>query len=405
MEKQCLILSIAICLLSMLSCLNNENSNAKFETSSTPTNNYVDSINYALEHEFGNGHLPGFAVSIFTKDSIYYMNGYGYSDVEQEKPFDEHTIMGIASISKTFVGVTLMKAIENEIVSLDDPINDILPFEIKNPNHPATPITLKHLATHTSSINDDPNYNKAYIFSETLDQDKFQSAWKDHINVYNTNEAMPMNNFLKKVFVDWQTKENFYDYKPGTQYEYSNIGAALLAYCLELKMGKEFNNISQELIFKPLNMTDTQWNVNGTNKQDLAIYYNESYNLVPNYFVITYPDGGIHTTVVDLTKYMQDIMYGHGGNGKILKPDSYATMMTNQIPELDTATGVIWDLDIDCCIGHGGNDFGIATLAYFDPKSGIGKILFTNLSIEKEEQNDQFYTIFNKMFAYDNMIQ
>jgi hypothetical protein len=52
-------------------------------------------------------------------------------------------------------------------------------------------------------------------------------------------------------------------------------------------------------------------------------------------------------------------------------------------------------------IGHAGNDFGTATLMYFSPKTGIGRILFTNISIETEEQENAFYEIYNKLFEYD----
>jgi len=55
----------------------------------------------------------------------------------------------------------------------------------------------------------------------------------------------------------------------------------------------------------------------------------------------------------------------------------------------------------DDLIGHAGNDFGTSTVAYFSPSTGIGRILFSNISIEKEEQADTFYGIYNLLFEYD----
>ena len=65
------------------------------------------------------------------------------------------TIHVIASISKTFVGIAIMKLVESGKLKLDDPINDYLPFEIRSPHYPEVDITIRHLVTHTSSLNDE----------------------------------------------------------------------------------------------------------------------------------------------------------------------------------------------------------------------------------------------------------
>ena len=60
--------------------------------------------------------------------------------------------------------------------------------------------------------------------------------------------------------------------------------------------------------------------------------------------------------------------------------------------------GLGWDLSISCCVGHGGNDFGVATVMYFEPRTGLGRIIFTNISIESDEVDDLFYGIMNLLF-------
>jgi len=401
-ENIVLVIILSVCLGSCVSTTL-QNNITQIETN-IKTSSYVDSLNHAMEGEYEKGNLPGFTTSVFTSDSIYFTKGYGFSNAETEQLYTEHTIQGIASISKTLLSIVLMKAVERGIVSLDDEINTILPFPVSNPSHEDTQITLWHLATHTSSISDDGNYDKAYIFSKPLVKDEFPEAWHEHIKKYNKNQPIQMTVFLEKVFSEWKTEENFLPAKPGSKYEYSNIAAGLLGYCLELKIGKDYKELTKEWILDPLQMKNSGWDRKQLNQENHIIYYNESYNPVPNYEVITYPDGGLYSTAYDITIFLQDMIAGYQGKGKLLKPSSYATMMKNQIPSLDTATGIIWDLDISCCIGHGGNDFGTATLAYFVPESGIGKVLFTNITTETEDIIDQFYGIFNKMFTYDGMI-
>ncbi len=217
-----------------------------------------------------------------------------------------------------------------------------------------------------------------------------------------------METFLEQLFHadgTWNTEQNFTTEKPGTSYEYSNIGAALLAYCIQLSMGEDYRELTQKWILDPLHMDRSGWSASTVDQYNHIAYYNEIYNPVPSYSCITYPDGGLYSTVHDLTIFMQEMMKGYQGKSKLLTKASFREMMSNQIPDTGTATGLIWDLDIDCCIGHGGNDFGLATLMYFNPDSGIGKILFTNISLEKEEIEDQFYSIFNALFKYDSDIE
>ncbi len=56
--------------------------------------------------------LPGFGVAIVDKDGILFSKGYGYADIESKKLYSKHTIQNIGSVSKTFIGVALMKAVE-----------------------------------------------------------------------------------------------------------------------------------------------------------------------------------------------------------------------------------------------------------------------------------------------------
>ncbi len=59
----------------------------------------------------------------------------------------------IASISKTITATAVMQLWEQGLFELDDDVNDYLPFNVRNPNHPDVPITFRMLLTHTSSIN------------------------------------------------------------------------------------------------------------------------------------------------------------------------------------------------------------------------------------------------------------
>ena len=63
--------------------------------------------------------------------------------------------MNIASISKTFIGVSMMNAVERGLLNLDDDINKHLSFKVKNPYRPNKKIMVRHLLGHRSSIIDE----------------------------------------------------------------------------------------------------------------------------------------------------------------------------------------------------------------------------------------------------------
>ena len=97
----------------------------------------------------GRGHLPGFGVSIVTSGGVLFQKGYGYADIETKIPYTKETLQNIGSISKTFIGISLMQLVEENRIRLEDDINRYLPFKVVNPHFPTEPILIRHLArTH-----------------------------------------------------------------------------------------------------------------------------------------------------------------------------------------------------------------------------------------------------------------
>lgn len=81
--------------------------------------NVIDSLTIQLQEIQDKNILPGFAVSIFTKDKILYQKGFGYSNLKFRKPYSVKNVQIIASITKTFIGVALMKTVEDGKLDLD----------------------------------------------------------------------------------------------------------------------------------------------------------------------------------------------------------------------------------------------------------------------------------------------
>jgi CubicO group peptidase (beta-lactamase class C family) len=117
--------------------------------SSIDAQNYTDSLDLNLTELYKKSNLPGFSLSIVDNNNILYQKCFGFANKETQIPYSNKTIQPIASISKTFIAVSVMKAIEMGYFTMETNINDILPFQVVNPHFPDESLKIKHLVTHT----------------------------------------------------------------------------------------------------------------------------------------------------------------------------------------------------------------------------------------------------------------
>src|SRR5690554_6788685 len=136
-------LFLIIILLTMIfSCKQKSETSIIVENNNTAIN---DSLTKKLELAYDKDAIMGFSVSVVNEKGLIYDKGFGFTDIDQNKTYTSSTTQNIASISKTLIGISLLKAQELGKLNINDPINKYLPFKIINPNHPETPILIKHL--------------------------------------------------------------------------------------------------------------------------------------------------------------------------------------------------------------------------------------------------------------------
>jgi len=340
----------------------------------------IKKFNTYINESISDANIAGMAVSIVSGDSIIFTQGYGYSDIQTKEPFTPNTVINIASISKTFVGVAIMHLVENGLISLDEDINTFLPFKVLNPHLPESIITPRHLMSHSSGIKDD---QQVYLPSYH----------------YGDDSPMPLGEFLANYLSPNGThysKKNFTRSKPGEKFVYSNIGAGLAGYIVESVSEKPLNIFTREIIYKPLGMNNTCWFLSEMDLSKHSRLYESKKNntLLDNidlYGLTTYPDGGARTTVADLSYYLLCIMNkGLYKGTRILNEETVVDMLT---PDYIDSYTKFWDIGDQ--IGHGGGDPGVSTGMYYIPKEELGIIYFINTSSygtfkKKEEKIFEF---------------
>ena len=351
-----------------------------------------DSLTNQLHQVFLKDSLPGLSVVLVSSKGIIYEKSFGFADVKSAVPFTSGTVQNIGSVSKTFIAVALMKAIELNYFTLETDINEILPFKVINPNDPDGKITIRELANHTSGIVDNPEtYPNSYQFYPALaryDQAAFDALQGLGYQGKVTDQSMKdfFSNYLSKNG-KYYSSNNFGAGKPGSTSKYSNIASALAAYLIEIKSGISYAEFTGKYILRPLKMTQSGWRLTSKGLPNYAKPYCNLELSFPFYSLITYPEGGLRTSVNDLSKYLVEMIKGYKGSSKILNPGSFQTMFTPQFSpgnlpkDFSLATrnkGIFWNLYNNGTIGHDGDDPGVSSYLFFNTKTGLGGIFICN---------------------------
>ncbi len=185
---------------------------------------------------------------------------------------DLDTPFGIASLSKTFTAVLVLRLAQEGLLSLDDPVSRYLPgVVIERHDLNSVPVTIRHLLAHTSGM---PSYGP--MISAPLPGGG---------RIGFPRQAHPA----------------------GFSYSYNNEGYVILMHLIEAAAGRPYGDLMREKVLEPLNMTaSTAAFSNGT--------------------------GGLRTTLRDLAKYT--VMLVNGGvyrGSAFLTPGSYAEMLQQSV--------------------------------------------------------------------------
>ncbi len=355
MKNKILLLLFGFLLLSLSSCQKDDDL----------TVNSKEELEEKLEAQFSDNDLISISYSVVKNDKIVYSGALGLADIAANKLATDETRYLIASISKPITAVAIMKLVEQNLISLDDDINQKLPFSVRNPNFPSEKITYRMLLSHTSSISDE-----------------YQDNVLDTSDCYNIDCPMTLAQYCENVFVStgqYYSTNNFSNDNPGTTEEYSNLGFALLGYLVERISLMPFDEYCKNNIFTPLGMSNTEWRLANTLISELAIPYDENTNPIPHYTLPDYPNGGLRTNVLDLANFLSMVIENGSFNGtQILTPASMAEMKTLQVGTGFCLSFYYDKIDGRNVLGHSGGENGATAEMFYDTDNNVGVIVFSN---------------------------
>ena len=212
---------------------------------------------------------------------------YGTLSVEDRRKVDGSTVFEIASLTKVLTALVLADAANRGRVKLDSPVSTCVPDGAKVPQHAGKQITFLDLATHSSGLPLRP----ANLASQT------------GLNKY-------AGYTVEQLYQGLATFELPRD--PGSAFEYSNWGFALLGHALGHCAGKSFGALLVERVTGPLGMHDTVYVPSSALRSRLASAYDAKLRAVPNQDLgALYASGGLYSTVDDMLKFVE-LFLGRG---------------------------------------------------------------------------------------------
>jgi CubicO group peptidase (beta-lactamase class C family) len=324
-------------------------------------------------------HTPGLSVAIVREGQTLLARGYGLADIASGRPVTADTAFHIASVSKTVTGTAMMMLFQDGRFSLDEPINKYLDFQVVHPRFPDTPMTFRHLMTHTSGISDQV-YGKTEAFAVTGDP------------------ALPPREFLAGYLTPggkWYSADGCFGAAPGTKWDYCNVAVALLGY-LAGRVGADLKTLTQARLFAPLGMRTTSWTYAGLPPRVVATPYDVSGSAPVALPPTGYPDwpaGLLRSSARDFARFlavytMRGTLDGH----VYLEPETLKTMLTPS-PFMAEGRGagvrqaLLWqlrDFGDHHVAAHTGGDPGTSTVAAVDLDRQTAVLAFANASVNSE---------------------
>jgi CubicO group peptidase (beta-lactamase class C family) len=248
------------------------------------------------------GKSIGLAVAVVSGSNATIMT-FGRVSLFSDQPLPSDTLFEIGSITKTFTALALAQEIQQGKLSLDDPIQGLLPAGLELPKE-ARPVTLKHLTTHTSGFPSMPDN---------------MSWWHAFRRVMSGGN--PYDDYSEAKFFEAIRTVDL-DFKPGTKIEYSNFGMDVLGYLLSVRAGTDYEAYIKHEVCEPLGLHDTTVTLTTNQAARFAQGYciaarkGEALKVVdsvpwelPNYLA---GSGALRSTVEDMLKYLEVNMHPAG---------------------------------------------------------------------------------------------
>ena len=322
--------------------------------------------------------IPGIAYGVVVDNELVLSSATGLINVEMESPATPLSSFRIASMTKSFTAMAIMKLRDEGKLALSDPVSKYIPemSALEYLTKDAPTIDIENLLTMTAGFPEDNPWG-----DRQLDE-------SDQMLIHLIDEGVSFSNASSYEF------------------EYSNTGYALLGNIVSCISGIPFQTYIKVNILQPLGMEHTYWEYDSVPNEQLVMGYRweeEQWRLEPMLHDGSFGAmGGLITSIEDFSKYVSFHLSAwpprsDEDNGPIKR----SSLREMQTPQFSSLYAKATDFNGDPCavisgygyglgitefcnnlkqVGHGGALPGFGSNYRFYPEYGIGIIAFCNLT-------------------------
>jgi len=333
-----------------------------YSTSLYANSGKIESLKRGIKEIINERGGHGAGIAVVTKDRIIWASGIGTANVEKQQEVHKHTVFQVASVSKIFVALALIKLSEKGLIDLNANFKDIAPeIKINNPYSATHPIKINHLLEHTTGI-----------------QEVIAKWYDDSFPQYMSAKQI-LDEYIRPVTLRWP---------PGDTVTYSNYNYILISYLIEKITGQRFDDHIYETMFKPLGMENSKFRLSRINPDLLAkgyrVHSNESLPHVEGFYRTS---AGLSSSPYDLARFMQ-MLLNDGKLGKVrITNKKILDYMETPRTSLAARNGlqlghgpgsVARQTNGRIVMGHGGAIDGFVSTFYYNRQLGVGYVILLN---------------------------
>jgi len=323
--------------------------------------------------------MPGAVVGVIIDGELAFVKVNGVREKTNDAPVTAETVFRIASMTKSFTAMAILKLRDEGKLSLEDPVSKYIP-ELKDLPYPTSDsqtLNIRHLLTHSEGFPED-------------------NPWGDR-QLAQSDQTMR----------NWMRNGIPFSTSPGTAFEYSNYGFAILGQIIAKASGRPYADYVRDNILRPLGMNASTFEMSAVPKDQIALGYRWENNASKPEPILAHGSfgamGGLWTNAHDLARYVAFLMSAfpprdEPDNGPIKRSSAREMQQAWRAspasvfrPTVDgplqlSASGYGYGLAIsqDCrfsyIVSHGGGLPGYGSLMRWLPEHGIGLIGMSNLT-------------------------
>lgn len=316
----------------------------------------------------------GLAVSVINADgTVLYEKCFGDRDQKRGLPMTADTLMGIASISKSFTALAVMQLYERGVIDIEQPVQDYIPGFARSD------VLIRHLLSHIGGFYPLPRQGVAQVVAEL--------GLPDTVDPY--LDVQVAERGLEKL-LDSMNAQTVFTGRPGENFSYSNDSFALLSELVRLYGGEPtFAQYVEKHILAPLGMHSSGVRLLWQGDRVSKLYQWRGTQMADDW---TMQDdqsphagaGGVKSTLNDMKKYaLMYLNHGRSQTGESVLSETGIRQMLR--PRVRCELNGYYGYGLRCKAvgamtmwGHGGDQPGVAAQVDWSEESGIAVVVLCN---------------------------